>query len=183
MMNMQSTRMVTFKNMTHGTFIINEPAYGVRRVFNSKGATQTIPFEIVEQLLWSAGFRNAIDNGMIYIENMQDKIDLGLEEPEATEPTNIKILSPEKMEKILRTNDMDEFARELNGCSIEQIRLLAEYAADHNYTEIGKVDAIKQITGLDVINMISRRRQAEDADQIAAEKEANRRRDGEFNAI
>ena len=47
-MNTQSTRMVVFKNMTTGTFVINEPAYGIRRVFNAKGAIQTIPFDIVE---------------------------------------------------------------------------------------------------------------------------------------
>lgn len=181
-MNTQSTRMVTFKNMTTGTFVINEPAYGIRRVFNAKGAIQTIPFEIVEQLLWSEGFRNCIDNGMIYIENMQDKIDLGLEEPETTEPTNIKILSPERMKAIL-SSPMEDFLKEIDGCPMEQIRLLAEYAADNNFVEVDKVDVIKKLTGLDIINMISRRRQAEDADQIAAEKEANRRRDGEFNAI
>ena len=119
---------------------------------------------------------------MIYIENMQDKIDLGLEEPETTEPTNIKILSPERMKAIL-SSPMENFLKEIDGCPMEQIRLLAEYAADNNFVEVEKVDVIKKLTGLDIINMISRRRQAEDADQIAAEKEANRRRDGEFNAI
>lgn len=182
-MNLQSTRMVAFKNMTTGTFVVNEPAYNIRRIFKGLGSVQTIPFEIVEQLLWSEGFRNALENGLIYIESMQDKIDLGLEEPDTTEPTNIKILSPEKMEAILRNNDIEEFLKAIDGCPKEQARRLAEYAADHNIVDMKKVEIIKELTGLDVINMIDRRRQAEDADKVAAEKEANRRRDGEFNAI
>lgn len=182
-MNVNTTRMVKLRSTSVGTFVINEPAYGINRVFPNKGSIQTLPFEIVEQLLWQPGFRTAIDTGMIYIDNMQDKIDLGLEEPDATAPKNIRILSEADMLDMLKNKSYDDFINSLEGLPIEQIRSLATYAAENNIVDMAKVDAIKQITGKDIVEMIDRRRKMEEADRAAAEKEQRRRNEGEFNAI
>ena len=69
MMN-KETRMVRLRSTSASTFVINEPAFNVRRVFPNKGSIQMLPFEVVEQLLWQPGFRVAIDTGKIYIDDM-----------------------------------------------------------------------------------------------------------------
>lgn len=46
-----------------------------------------------------------------------------------------------------------------------------------------KDDYLKKITGKDVLKMIAHKRDMEEADRIAAERETTRRREGEFNAI
>ena len=168
-MNTQSTRMVTFKNMTSGTFVINEPAYGIRRVFNAKGAIQTIPFDVVEQLLWSEGFRNCIDNGMIYIENMQDKIDLGLEEEGTTEPSNIIVLTDKQIETLLTSSPIDVFKRELDNVSETQVRGVINYAILHKLMDMAKIDYLeKRVPGTDILHAISIEKQVEKAE--AAER-------------
>lgn len=179
----KETRMVKIRSTIAGTFSINESSYNVNRVFPGKGSVQSLPFEIVEQLLWQPGFRNAIDSGILYIDDMQDKIDLGLEEPDTKTPTNIRVLNEAQMLTLLKVKSYDDFLKELEGLPIQQIRDLADYAAANNLVDIQKVDAIRQLTGKDVIKMIDKRREFEAADRAAAEKEARRRNEGEFNAI
>lgn len=179
----QNVRLVKLRSTVVGTFSISEPAYNLVRVFPNKGAVQTVPFDVLEQLLWQPGFRVAIDTGMLYIDDMQDKIDLGLEEPDTKTPTNIKVLNETQMMTLLKVKPYNEFIDELETLPMQQIRDLADYAAENNLVDMQKVDAIKQITGKDIVAMINKRRQFEEADRIAAEKEANRRNEGEFNAI
>jgi len=52
--------------------------------------------------------------GLLYIDNMKDKQDLGLEPLEATEPTNIIALSPKQMEEMLTVKPIAVFKRELS---------------------------------------------------------------------
>lgn len=182
MMN-KETRMVKLRSTTSGTFTINEPAYNLRRVFPNKGSIQMVPFEILEQLLWQPGFRVAIDTGMLYIDDMQDKIDLGLEEPDTKIPTNIKVLNEAQMLTLLKVKSYDDFLNEISTLPLEQIRQLADYAAENNLVDIAKVEAIERLTGKDIIKMIDKRREFEAADRAAKAKEENRRREGEFNAI
>ena len=179
----QNTRLVKLRSTSTGTFSINEPAYNIRRIFPKKGSVQTVPFDILEQLLWQPGFRAAIDSGLLYIDDMQDKIDLGLEQPDTKVPTNIKVLNETQMMTLLKVKPYNEFIDELGTLPMQQIRDLADYAAENNLVDMQKVDAIKQLTGKDIVAMINKRRQFEEADRIAAEKEANRRNEGEFNAI
>ena len=179
----KETRMVKLRSTVSGTFAINEPAYSVNRVFPNKGAIQALPFEIVEQLLWQPGFRAAVDTGMLYIDDMQDKIDLGLEEPETKIPTNIKVLNEAQMLTLLKVKSYDDFLDEIATLPIEQIRNLADYAAENNLVDMSKVEAIERLTGKDIIKMIDKRREFEAADRALKEKEERRRREGEFNAI
>jgi len=170
-------RMVVFKSMVGKTVIVNEPAYGIRRVFPNKGAIQTIPFNIVEQLLWSNGFRNMLSTGVLYIENMQDKIDLGLEEPGTKIPTKIRILTDEQMLTLLKVRSYDDFVKELASLSLDQANAIVDYAVRTQTIDTQKVDYLKEVTGRDVIKIIARNKENAEADKAAAEREALRRRD------
>lgn len=170
-------RMVVFKSMVGKTVIVNEPAYGIRRVFPNKGAIQTIPFNIVEQLLWSNGFRNMLSTGVLYIENMQDKIDLGLEEPGTKIPTKIRILTDEQMLTLLKVRSYDDFVKELASLSLDQANAVVDYAVRTQTIDTQKVDYLKEVTGRDVIKIIARNKENAEADKAAAEREALRRRD------
>lgn len=170
-------RNVVFKSMVGKTVIVNEPAYGIRRVFPNKGAIQTIPFNIVEQLLWSNGFRNMLSTGVLYIENMQDKIDLGLEEPGTKIPTKIRILTDEQMLTLLKVRSYDDFVKELASLSLDQANAIVDYAVRTQTIDTQKVDYLKEVTGRDVIKIIARNKENAEADKAAAEREALRRRD------
>ena len=182
-MTTDTQRMVTLKSNCTGTFVISEPAFHVLKEFPNKGSIQMLPYETVEQLLWQQGFKNAIDMGLIYIESMEDKIDLGLEEPETTTPTRIKVLSDADMITLFKNCSIVDFKKKISGVSVDQLIQLAHFAANNNLIDIEKADIIKDITGLDIVQMIAKKREFAEQEKIAAQKEKARRTEGEFNSI
>lgn len=174
---METTRLVVFKSMVGKKVIVNEPAYGVRREFPNKGAIQTIPFPVVQQLLWSNGFRNMLTNGILYIENMQDKIDLGLEEPDTKVPTKIRILTDEQKLTLLKVRTFKEFVRELASLPLDQANSLVDFAVAHQLIDTEKVDYLRELTGRDVVKIIARNRENAEMDKVLAAKEALRKRE------
>lgn len=182
-MNTNTQRMVKVRSTCTGRFVINEPAFNLVREFPTKGSVQMIPYEAIEQLLWQPGFKTAIDTGMIYIDDMQDKIDLGLESPEAKAPERIRVLSEAQMLKLLKVDSYEVFANDITGLPIEQARALVHFAADNNIIDMKKIDTLKAVTGLDAIKIIAAKRANEEADRMIAEKEARARQEGDFNPV
>lgn len=173
---MQTTnRMVRLKSTSTSTVVVSQPSYGIRRVFPNKGSVQAIPFEIMEQLLWSEGFRNLINTGILYIDNMQDKIDLGLEDEGTTQPTRIKIFTDEQILTLLKIKSFDDFRKELATVTIDQAHAVVDYAVKNQIIDSQKVDYLKEITGRDVIKIIARKKEEAEAEKAAAAKEALRR--------
>lgn len=180
---MNGTRMVKFRNTKAETVVVYEPAYNIRREFPGKGTVQLIPFDIVEQLLWRPGFANLIKGGILYIDDMQDKIDLGLEEPDTKTPTKIKVLTPEQILTLLKVKDYNSFVSDIEGLSMDQVNNIVDYAVENEILDTKKINYLKDLTGRDVLKILTRKREAEEVEQANAEKEAARRREGEFNSI
>lgn len=169
------TRMVNIRSTSTGTVTVHEPAYNIHRVFPNYGSVQKIPFEIVEQLLWSNGFKNLLQKGFLYIDSMQDKIDLGLEDPDTKTPTRLKTLNDGQIITLLKVKSLDEFKTEIESLPSEQIKRIVDYAVENSIVDMEKIDYIKEITGQDIMAMITKNRQIADAEK--AEKERSRRRE------
>ena len=176
------TRMVKLRNTTAQTVTIYSPAYNVKRTFPGKGAVQVLPFDTVEQLLWDNGFQYMIKSGQLYIDDMQTKIDLGLENPDAKVPTNIKVLTPEQILTLLKVRTVEEFKKEVSTISVEQCNEIVKYAVENNLVDNDKVNYLKERTGKDVIAMIARKRLEAEADKANAGKE-EKRPEGVFSPV
>jgi len=164
-----ATRMVKLKNMVNKTVSVKLPEYGINKRWTAKGQTVPIPYETMEQILWHDGFRKMIDRGILYIEDMQDKIDLGLEEEGATEPSNIIVLSDKQIETLLTVSPIDVFKRELDNVSETQVNSVINYAILHKLMDMNKIDYLeKRVPGTDILRAISMEKQIEKAE--AAEK-------------
>lgn len=169
------TRMVNIRSTSTGTVTVHEPAYNIHRVFPSYGSVQKIPFETVEQLLWSNGFKNLLQKGFLYIDDMQDKIDLGLEDPDTKKPTRLKTLNDGQILTLLKVKTLDEFKTEIEGLPSEQVKRIVDYAVDNSIVDMEKIDYLKELTGQDIMAMITRNRQIADAEK--AERERSKRRE------
>ena len=176
------TRMVKLRNTTAQTVTIYSPAYNVKRTFPGKGAVQVLPFDTVEQLLWDNGFQYMIKSGQLYIDDMQTKIDLGLENPDAKVPTNIKVLTPEQILTLLKVRTVEEFKKEVSTISVEQCNEIVKYAVENNLVDNDKVNYLKERTGKDVIAMIARKRLEAEAEKANAGKE-EKRPEGVFSPV
>ena len=170
-------RMVLVKNMVDSRLGVADATTGIKRRWERRGQTIPIPFEAMTQLLWQDGFRRMIDQGLLYIENMKDKQDLGLEPQEATTPTNIIALTPTQMEDMLKKKPVDVFKKELSRLPDAQIDNLIDYAISNKIVDSAKCTILKQVTGRDILKAISRKEEieAEERAEKAARASEGRR--------
>lgn len=150
-----NTRMVKITSMVNKTVGVKRPELGVNRKWTQKGQIMPIPYDIVEQLLWTEGFRNMIDRGILYIDNLQDKIDLGLEPYDAKEPQNIIVLTDIQIANLLKNVPFVAFKQEISKLGMTQIKEIVNYAILHEVVDVQKADLLRQITGTDILKRIS----------------------------
>lgn len=163
-------RQVIIKNMYDSVVSVVKPEYGIQRKWNKMGQAMAIPYDIVEQLLWDRGFRNLIENGILYIEDMKTKIDLGLEPEGATEPVNIRTLNEED-KKNLWNAPIAVFKKEISDLPTIQVDALVEYAILNDIADAAKCNYIKEITGKDILVSISRKH-ADELEEAKAKENA-----------
>lgn len=149
-------RMVKVKNMVNKTVSIKKPEYGVNRRWTSKNQVIPIPYEAMEQMLWDNGVKNMIDRGMLYIVDLQDKIDLGLEPEGVTEPVNIRVLSDKQIEELLTSIPLSVFKNELKTLPESQIKEIVNYSIMHEIVSADKCAYLKELTGVDILKAVSR---------------------------
>lgn len=162
-------RMVKVQNTVNKIVSIKKPQYNINKRWTQKGQILPIPYETLEQMLWDEGIRKLFDRGMLYIPDMKDKIDLGLEPEDATEPQNIIVLNDKQINEFLTSKPFVVFKKELESLSSTQIREMVNYAIVNKVTgNVEKLELLKSYTGVDILKAISR-----DLDVEAAEAKGN----------
>ena len=161
-------RMVIVKNMTRGNISIKKPQYNLNRQWSAYGQVMKIPFEILEEALWDGGVNNLFTAGYLAIEDLQDKIDLGLEPADATESVNILILDENKMKDIWN-KPAPVFKKELEKYTKVQVDALIEYAINNNIVDTAKCVYIKELTNKDILKAIAQRQDIALAEKREAE--------------
>ena len=157
-------RKVMVKSESTGRLSINLPELQLKRIWEKKGTIRPISFEDLQQALYVPGVEYMFKEGMLSIESMQDKIDLGLE-PEGTKedsPVNIIILNDSQKKRYLTVLPISEFKQELEKLPYEQINSLVDYAIEKELTDMDKCDILKEKTGIDIIRAIQLNRQAKE---------------------
>lgn len=124
-----------------------------------KGDKFAIPFELLEQILFDTGSRNMFENGTLYINDMQAKIELGLEPEGAIEPENIIVLDDAQRKRYMTVLPVHEFKQKLADLSMDQATALAQYAIENKLIDFDKCDMLKTMTGIDIIKSIEYNRE------------------------
>lgn len=138
----------------NGPVSVIVPELRFSREWMSKGATIPVERETLEELMYDPGFKYMIDTGMLYIEDMQVKKDLGIEPEDAEEPVNIIILTDKEKERMMTVLPFIEFKIKLKTLNYEQLQDLADFAIRHELSDFQKVEEIKKACGKDIINAI-----------------------------
>ena len=150
--------------MVNKTISIKKPQYNFNKRWTQKNQIIPVPFEALEQMLWDEGIRRFFDRGMLYISEMKDKIDLGLEPEGATEPQNIIVLTDKQINDFLTSKPFVVFKKELEDLSDTQIREIVNYAIIHELADIEKVNYLKKLTGVDILKAIARNLDVKEAE-------------------
>lgn len=134
--------------------VLTVPDLRLRRVWERKGAVAVIPFEQLEEAMYSPGVENLFKNGVLGIDDMETKIALGLEPEGAKAPVNIITLNDEQRKRYLTVMPLHEFKEEIKKLPIEQINELAAYAIEHEILDFDKSEIIKKYVDVDIMRAI-----------------------------
>lgn len=145
---------INITSTTVGEVSVFEPSIPFRASWPSKGSTRAVEKDVIEQLLYTPGFKYMIDTGMLYIEDLGQKKELGLEPEDATEPVNIIVLSEADKKKYLTMYSLDKFKQEIKKLSREQLVDLADYAIEKEIADFGKSEVIEKACGKNIIKGI-----------------------------
>ena len=142
-----------------GPISVNIPDLRFKREWPNKGGSVLIEKETLEEMMYDSGFKYMIDTGMLYIEDLEVKKELGLEPEDATEPVNIIVLNDNDMKRMMTAMPQFEFDAKLKTLNYEQMLALADFAIKNELGDFGKCDAIKKACGKDILTAIKLNRE------------------------
>lgn len=142
-----------------GPVSVNIPDLRFKREWPNKGSSILIERETLEEMMYDSGFKYMIDTGMLYIEDLEVKKELGLEPEDATEPVNIIVLNDNDMKRMMTAMPQFEFDAKLKTLNYEQMLALADFAIKNELGDFGKCDAIKKACGKDILTAIKLNRE------------------------
>lgn len=157
-MNIDS-RKVKVKSMVNYTVGLVIPELRFKRDFSKEGEVKNIDFEVLYEGVSSLGVRTLFEEGILYIENKQDRIDLGLEEEGSEE--KFKILNRGQILKLLKVDTASVLEDTLKELPREQVNRIASIAIEEKFTDFEKCKIIKKYCGVDVISSVQNNDESE----------------------
>ena len=139
--------------VNHAVGVYNQELH-FNRTWQNAGITIPVEFETLQELMFDEGFKYMIDTGMLYIEDMKVKQELGIEPEGVTEPVNVIALTDKERRNYMIALPIDEFKEKIKALSYEQVKLLADYAIKNRLADFEKCKVIKEACGRDIIKSI-----------------------------
>lgn len=146
--------MVTVVSTVNGVVGIYLPDLRFRKEWTKKGQRQKIDKELLQDIMYDSGSEYMFRTGMLYIEDMEVKKELGLEPEEAVEPVNVIVLDEKQLQRYLTVMPINDFRENVKKLSIEQAKNLVDYAVQKETITFDKAEFLEKITGLNAMSMI-----------------------------
>ena len=126
----------------------------ISRRWPARGSYVTIDRDVLEELMYDPAFKNMIDEGYLYIEDLKLKKELGIESDEATTSTIIN-LTDKELDRYWKIMPLSQFKVEVKRLTKVQLDSLADYAIKHgNDGSIQKANYLTEISGRNILKGI-----------------------------
>lgn len=150
---------VVLVSTVNGELGIRLPDLNFRRDLPRKGAKVIMDKKIFEEALYDRGFEYMIKTGMLNIEDLEVKKELGLEPEDATEPQNIIVLTEKQMKRLLTVAPLSELKETLMKMSRPQRQNFVDYAVANELGDYSRSQLFKEICEVDLISAIALKNQ------------------------
>ena len=152
---------------TNAQVTLSLPEYKFERTWAKKNSKILINKEMLAEAMFDPGVEYLFKQGLLYIEDMDIKKDLNLEDPDATEPENIIVLNDSQMRRLLTVAPVNEMKSVAKKMGKEQLNEFAQFAIELGDISLERSEIIKEIAKrygieLDVARSILLRKQAEE---------------------
>lgn len=153
---------VIVTSMVNGLVSINLPQHHLVRAWPQKGAKLPVDKDALREAIYEPGVEYMFKNGMLYIDDMDFKIELGLEEEGAKVPTAIVPVDEKYLERLLKRMPLVEMKAAIKNMNGEQKHELIDYASKQGDIQMDRIAAIREITGTDLFEVIKLKKQREE---------------------
>ena len=150
---------VIVTSMVSGNVGLTLPHLRVNKTWPKKGTKLPVVKEILREAIYEPGVEYMFKNGILYIEDMDFKIELGLEAEGAKAPTAIVPVDEKYLERLLKRMPVAEMKQAIKGMNDNQKREMIEYASEQNDIQLDRLSAIKELTGTALFKVIEFKRQ------------------------
>ena len=150
---------VIVTSMVSGNVGLTLPHLRVNKTWPKMGTKLPVEKEILREAIYEPGVEYMFKNGILYIEDMDFKIELGLEAEGAKAPTAIVPVDEKYLERLLKRMPVAEMKQAIKGMNDNQKREMIEYASEQNDIQLDRLSAIKELTGTDLFKVIELKRQ------------------------
>lgn len=135
----------------------------ISRRWPGRGSVVTFDKEQIEELMFDPAFANMVNEGMLYIDDMEVKKEIGVEPEDATKPTII-YLSDKELERFWKNMPISQFKLETKNLTKSQLTSLARYAMSHgNDGSIEKANYLTEISGFQILKGIENNKSTKEA--------------------
>ena len=149
---------VIVTSMVSGRIGLVLPRMHINKVWPKKGTKLPVEKDILREAIYEPGVEYMFKQGLLYIEDMDFKIELGLEEEGAKAPTNVIPMDEKYMARVLKMMPIAEMKMAIGKMNDNQKRELIDFASEQNDIQFDRMDVIKKLTGIDVVKVIELKR-------------------------
>ena len=129
------------------------------RVWNKKGQKLPVSKDVLREAIYEPGIEYMFKNGILYIEDMDFKIELGLEAEGTKTPTQIIPMDEKYMTRVLKLMPVSEMKKAIDEMSMVQKQELVDFAVKQNDIQLDRIKIVSDKCGVDVLKAIELNRQ------------------------
>ena len=116
---------------------------------------------MLREAIFNPGVSYLFEKGILYIEDLDFKKEIGLEPYDAAKET-IVLLEDKMIERMLTNMPIAEFRAEFKKLTDIQMKEVAQYAVDHAMIDMNKAEIMKSLCGMDVLKIYNLKKQNEE---------------------
>jgi hypothetical protein len=125
------------------------------RVWNKKGQKLPVSKDILREAIYEPGVEYMFKKGILYIEDMDFKIELGLEAEGTKVPTEILPMDEKFMNRVLKLMPVPEMKTTIDKMTMVQKQELVDFAVKQNDISLDRIKIVSDKCGVDILKTIS----------------------------
>ena len=129
------------------------------RVWNKKGQKLPVSKDVLREAIYEPGVEYMFKNGILYIEDMDFKIELGLESEGTKIPTQILPMDDKYMNRVLKLMPIADMKKAIDSMSQVQKQELVDFAVLQNDIQLDRIKIVSEKCGVDILRTIELSRQ------------------------
>lgn len=131
------------------------------RVWNKKGQKLPVSKDVLREAIYEPGVEYMFKKGILYIDDMELKIELGLEAPGTETPTEVLPVDDKYLNRVLKLMPISEMKSTIDKMSIVQKQELVDYASKQNDIQLDRLAIVSEKCKVDILKTIELNRQKE----------------------